>query len=94
MRRWNLFQKLAFLAGLGVTLHLLVLLIIGPDPLGFSDSGWFNYAPNSGLAYGPAGGDRFTRLADTIIRIAGVTFWTVVAVWLLADGRRRDDDAD
>ena len=94
MRRWNLFQKLAFLAGLGVTLHLLVLLAIGPDPLGFDDSGWFSYAPNSELrstsTYGS--GDRFTRLADTLIRIAGVTLWTAGAIWLLGERGSHDDD--
>ena len=93
MRRWNLFQKLALLAGLGVTLHLLVLLVIGPDPLGFDgDGGWFAYAPGSELRAGPIGEERFTRLADTLIRIGGVALWTVVAVWLLGDRRAHDDD--
>jgi hypothetical protein len=96
MRRWNLFQKLAFLAGLGVTLHLLVLLAIGPDPLGFDgDGGWFAYAPNDGelrstSTYGSD--DRFTRLADTLIRIAGVALWTAGAIWLLGERPSRDDD--
>jgi len=51
-------------------------------------SGWFNYAPNSGLAFGPS--ERFSPLVVSIGGLAFVAAWCAASIWVL-DDRRRDE---
>lgn len=87
VRRWRGGQKIAFLIGLAAALVVIGRLFLAPDPLS-SDSGWFNYAPNSGLAYAPFEG-RSPAFVAAVWLIA-VAVWTGVAVWLL--GHSKDVD--
>jgi len=87
VRRWRAGQKVAFLIGLAAALFVLGRLFLAPDPLG-DDGGWFNYAPNSGLAYSPF--DERPPALVAAVWLLAIATWTGVAVWLL--GRPADSD--
>jgi hypothetical protein len=85
VRRWGLGQKVAFLLGLAASLHILVRVALTPDPLS-TDGGWFNYAPNSDLAFSPSFGRSPAVIA--VVSLVAIAIWTAVAIWLL--DRRSD----
>jgi hypothetical protein len=87
VRRWRVGQKVAFLVGLAAALYVLGRLFLAPDPFS-SDGGWFNYAPNSGLAYSPF--DAKPPAVVAAVWLVAIATWTGVAVWLL--GRRDSSD--
>lgn len=86
MRKWRSAQKVAFLVGLAAALGVIARLALAPDPIG-GDGGWFNYAPNSGLAYGPP--DDRSPLVVALVWLLAIAVWTGVAVWLTG---RSDDE--
>jgi hypothetical protein len=48
-------------------------------------SGWFNYAPNSGVLYTPGQGllpDAGWVLRDGLVWLAAVGIWAALALWL------------
>jgi hypothetical protein len=54
-----------------------------------SDSGWFNYAPNSGLALSPT--ERFSPFIVAIGSLALLAGWATISLWLLAPPRHHED---
>jgi hypothetical protein len=48
-------------------------------------SGWFNYAPNSGVLYTPGQGlvpDAGSMLRDGLVWLAAVGIWAALALWV------------
>lgn len=57
-----------------------------------AQGGWFNYAPNSGLAYGPP--DRFSPVVVAVGSLVLVAAWCAASIWVLnVRSMNRDGDS-
>lgn len=79
-------QRVVVVVALGIAARILDRWLL--EERG-AQSGWFNYAPNSGLAYAPNG--RFSPLVVSLGGLIIVAAWCAASVWVLHE--RPTDDA-
>jgi heme/copper-type cytochrome/quinol oxidase subunit 1 len=83
-RRLNLVQRVLLVVALGAALLAVDTAIAG------NHSGWFGYAPNSGVSFDPEG---LSPIFLLVVRILLISIWTATALWLLrTEGRDGSDE--
>jgi hypothetical protein len=71
-------QRIVVVVALGLAARVLDWWLLEEHG---AQSGWFNYAPNSGLAYGPP--ERFSPLVVAVGSLILVTAWCTASIWVL-----------
>ena len=87
--RLTLPQRIVIVVALGFAMRVLQWWLLEDHDL---RDGWFNYAPNSGLAYSPA--NRFSPVVFGLGSLALLAAWCVASVWLLAMRPKTEDPDD
>lgn len=76
--RLTLPQRVVIVVALGLAARIVQWWLLEEHG---TEGGWFNYAPNSGLAYGPP--ERFSPLVVAVGSLALLAAWCAASVWLL-----------